>query len=84
MLFTASTVSSRWNGNSQEPETPANTLLHCLLVWGGSYCPSELLCCLVPKILICRFDANATFKEEIQQPRAKHANAQNLSANATI
>ena len=30
------------------------------------------------------FGTNATFEEKIQQPKAKHANALNLSVSATV
>lgn len=63
------------------------TSLHCFsLVWGESYCtfsgaPTPFC---YQDFDLPFFDVNATFEEEIRQPRAKHANTLKFSASATI
>lgn len=83
MSFTSPAVPSRQNINCQEPETPANapTSLHCcFLVRGESRCPFPG----VPTPFRCHdfdqpfFNANATFEEDIKQPRVKQTNTISL------
>ena len=70
-LFTVSAVSSRWNDNRQEPETPLNDpmLLHfCLSVCGENHAVLflESYAVLLPRLLSTIFQCvNATSEEEI-------------------